>query len=139
MKYVILTFFSTFSFSQDVAYGKHNAIYMAIYQNNDLKVEDYSTKDRRLDVTLLMNTSYSTIHLRNIDGQRSFILENASSLKTENDKGRTVYSIYYNGNKKLSLYPHKNNQVWFTSVIFWPDKNILGNFFKYEFPEKLIY
>jgi hypothetical protein len=124
---------------QDIAYGRHNAIYLAIYHNYELKVEDYNTQNRSIDLSLLMNISYATINFSNADGQRSYVLENASIIKSENDNGRTIYSIYYDSNKKLSFFPHKENQVWFTTVIYWPDKNSPGGFFKYEFGEKLIY
>ena len=135
----LLSFFSTLSFGQDIAYGKHNAIYLEIYHNYESKVKDYNTEHKSIDLTLFLNISYATINYSNTDGHRTYVLENASSLKTENDNGKTIYSIYYDDNKKLSFYLHKDNHIWFTSVIYWPNKNILGNCFEYEFPEKLIY
>ena len=143
MKNVVLTFllsfFSTILFGQDIAYGKHKAIKVEIYQNNEFKAMDYNTEHRSIDVTLFLTVNYATIHIPNGDGQRTLDLDTPSDLKTEFVEGVTTYSIYYGPNKKLMFYPYKDNKYWFTSVIYWPFKNKLGNYFKFEFSEKLIY
>lgn len=143
MKILVLEVIIIFAFlnasGQDIAYGKHKAIYMGIYQYYDLKARDYNTEHRSIDVTLFLTVSYATIHISNADGQRTFALDNPSDLKADLTEGTTVYSIYYGSSKKLSFYPYKDNKWWFTSVIYWPDKKRLGNYFKFEFSEKLIY
>ena len=137
---ILLFTFCLNSFSQDIAYGKHKAIYIGIFYNGKLKAEDFNTQNNKIDIGLALNVSYANIFLNNFDGQKSYSLEGASTLKEESSGGNTIYSLYYEGNKKLSFSPYKrNSSLWFTTVIYWPDKSIQGNYFKFEFPEKLIY
>ena len=126
--------------AQDIAYGRHSAIYIGLFHNGALKTEDYRTEKNKLNVYLTLNVSSANLLLNYPEGKRVISMEGASILKNELSSGNSVYSVYYDDNKKLSFQPYKENEnIWFTTVIYWPNRLELGNYFKLTFPQKLVY
>ena len=137
----ILFLFSAFNLNaQDIAYGRHSAMYIGLFYNGTLKTEDYRTAKNKLDVNLTLNVSSASLLLNYPDGKRVISMEGASALKNDLLNGKSVYSIYYDDNKKLSFQAYKENgNIWLTTVIYWPNTVELGNYFKLIFPQKLVY